>query len=66
MALNTDEDTEPIVQAPSSVYARKGVGVARLGLAVGFVYYERSHDLGVSRPLPHGRGVSSVYLQEET
>jgi len=40
MALNTDEDTEPIVQAPSSVHARKGMGGASLGLAVGFVFYE--------------------------
>ena len=26
MVPNTDEDTEPIVQAPSSVHARKSVG----------------------------------------
>ena len=26
MAQNTDEDTDPVVQAPSSVHARKSVG----------------------------------------
>lgn len=41
MAPNTDEDTEPIVQAPSSVHTRKGVGGANLGLAVGFVFSSR-------------------------